>query len=405
MKSRARFRIPQRRFRGPRGRPRAPKLAVAAGSLFVLSVVGGCGWALSGKQIGGEPVTLIASHKTPKVRVPGPPAPVELQAKLEELAEKFREPVGIAVTDVTARWTAQVAGEEVFPQQSVSKLWVALATLQAVDRQTLRLDQPVVLTAEDRSVFYQPVTAHIRGSQGSYETTIHDLIRRQLIESDNAANDKLIGVLGGGAAVTRFMAEKGLEGLGIGETERDMQTRTAGLTWQPEYGHTWIFKEAREKLPEEVRDRALADYLANPADGAKPAAITESLAALKRGELLSAESTRVMLDTMAQCRTGASRLRAGLPGGWEIAHKTGTGPDWRGASVGINDVGLITAPDGRVFAVAVMMRQTHKPIAARSVLFQAVSRAVVDYWRASPQAITPADRRIASAGAPPETGR
>jgi len=42
--------------------------------------------------------------------------------------------VGIAVTDVEAGWTAQVDGEGLYPQQSVSKLWVAVATLEAVDR-------------------------------------------------------------------------------------------------------------------------------------------------------------------------------------------------------------------------------------------------------------------------------
>jgi beta-lactamase class A len=201
------------------------------------------------------------------------------------------------------------------------------------------------------------------------------------------------------------MADKGLDGLGRGETERELQTRTAGLTWKPEYGYTWIFKQAREQLPEDVRDQALADYLAHPADGAKPAAITETLAALKRGQLLSPEGTQVMLDLMAQCRTGSSRLRAGLPSNWQIAHKTGTGPDWRGASVGINDVGLITAPDGRTYAVAVMMRQTRKPTTARLALFQAVSRTVVDYWRSAPKSLAPADQRFAQAGAPSETAR
>jgi beta-lactamase class A len=89
---------------------------------------------------------------------------------------------------------------------------------------------------------------------------------------------------------------------------------------------------------------------------------------------------------MGEARTGYRRLRAGLPQGWSIAHKTGTGPDWRGASVGINDVGLITAPDGRTFAVAVMMRETRKPVGERMALMQKVSRSVVEYWRSQPQA-------------------
>ena len=63
---------------------------------------------------------------------------------------------------------------------------------------------------------------------------------RALIESDNSANDKLIAELGGADAVTRAISLKGLHGVAVGGAERDLQTRTAGLTWKPEYGRTWI---------------------------------------------------------------------------------------------------------------------------------------------------------------------
>jgi beta-lactamase class A len=308
-----------------------------------------------------------------------PPAPAALQAELKRLADGYGEDVGLAVTDVTTGWTAGVDLNEPYPQQSVSKLWVALSVLQAVDQGSLRLDQPVVLTKADRSVFYQPVTTLIRGPEG-YRTTVYELLQRQLIASDNAASDKLMATVGGVGVVTRTIADKGLDGVAVGGSEREVQTRTAGLTWQPEYGVTWIFKQARAELPDEVRDAALAAYLAAPPDGAAPGAITRALAALKRGELLSNDSTAVMLDLMGQCRTGSSRLRAGMPPGWTIAHKTGTGPDWRGASVGINDVGLMTAPDGHVYAVAVMLRQTAQPVRERLALMHAVSRAVADQW-------------------------
>jgi beta-lactamase class A len=370
---------------GRRGfRLRRPRVAALLGGGALLLVAAGTGvWLAYGDGLTAEPVHLTShAARQVKVRLPGRPAPQALQDRLTALAEAYREPVGIAVTDVNEGWTAQAAGEEVFPQQSVSKLWVALSVLQAVDRGALSLDRQVVLTPDDRSVFYQPLASRIRGQTG-YATTLSDLLRRQLTESDNAANDKLIRELGGGGAVTRTLTEKGLDGLGVGETERDLQTRTAGLSWRPEYGWTWIFKQAREKLPDEVRDAALADYLAHPADGAKPAAIAETLAALKRGELLSPGSTELMLGLMAQCHTGSSRLRAGLPGDWGIAHKTGTGPDWRGASVGINDVGLLTAPDGRTFAVAVMVRQTRQGAQARHRLMQSVARATEAYWRDS----------------------
>ena len=61
-----------------------------------------------------------------------------------------------------------------------------------------------------------------------------------------------------------------------------------------------------------------------------------------------------------------------------IAHKTGTGQDLEGLSTGYNDVGLITAPDGRAYAVAAMMAATARPIPERMLAMQEVSRAVAD---------------------------
>jgi len=297
---------------------------------------------------------------------------------------------------VASGWTAQVAGDQVFPQQSVSKLWVALAVMQAVDDHRLTLDQAVVMRPEDRSVFYQPLANRIRGPNG-LQITLADLLRHALIESDNSANDKLIAELGGADTVTRTIAAKGLHGLAVGGPEREVQTRTAGLTWKPEYGRTWIFKTARAQLPDAVRDEALAAYLDNPPDGATPLGIVTGLSALKRGELLSRASTDFMLGLMEEARTGAMRMHAAVPSGWTLAQKTGTGPDWRGASVGINDVGLLTAPDGRTYAVAVMIRQTSRPPSARHAIMQNVVRAVVAQWQAHAEQL-PAEGRQVAAG-------
>jgi len=359
-----------------RGRARPKTLAALAAALLAGGFAGG--WVSANHSVAEH----VSYTKGPAVKVShkrAPPAPAAFQAAIEKLAASYGEPVGIAVTDVADGWTAQVAGDETFPQQSVSKLWVALAVMQAVDDGSLQLDQWVVMRPQDRSVFYQPLASRIRGPDG-LPITLADLLRHALIESDNSANDKLIDEVGGAGVVTKAIADKGLDGLAVGGTERDMQTRTAGLTWQPQYGQTWIFKQARAALPDEVRDQALATYLADPPDGATPVGIVTALTQLKRGELLSRASTDFMLGLMGEARTGTQRLRGGLQPGWTLAHKTGTGPDWRGASVGINDVGLLTAPDGRIYAVAVMIRQTRAPASQRHRLMQGVTRAVEALW-------------------------
>lgn len=321
------------------------------------------------------PTLLAVNNRSAQTPKPGPEA---LQRDLDMLAEAFGETVGLAIVDISANWMVDVRGDMAFPQQSVSKLWVALTTLSAIDRGAAGLDDAVVLTEADRSVFNQPVSYLI--TPEGFPTTVEDLLRRALIESDNAANDKLMALAGGPGAVRRLLHEKGLEGISLAEDERHLQAHIAGLTWSSELAPYGAFNAARARLPTEARKAALEAYLSRPYDGARPGSVAVALGRLQAGDLLSKESTRWMLDTMARATTGPNRLKAGLPNGWRIAHKTGTGQDFQGGSIGINDVGLITAPDGRTYAVAVFLQRTHKPVSERLAFMQAVSQALVAHW-------------------------
>lgn len=361
-----------------RRRPRT----LAAAAALVVGAIGAGGLAMQHQAKASE-ARLTGAPLPVDIPEPIKPAPRALQEQLDALARAYGEEVGIAVTDVAEGWTAGVDAEGYYPQQSVSKLWVAMAVLKAADEGRLDVDAQVTLRHEDRSVFYQPVAYNI-GPAG-YTTQISSLLRRAIVESDNAANDRLMREAGGPDSVSLALAELGLSGVTVGAYERDLQALVAGLTWRPEYGIGWNFQAAREQLPRATREAALQSYLADPLDGAQPAAITRGLAALHRGELLSAQSTERLLTLMSQVRTGPRRLKGGLPPGWKIGHKTGTGQDYRGASVGINDVGLLTAPDGRTYAVAVMMRRTKKSVPERLVFMQSISRAVAAEWERSKQ--------------------
>ncbi|HET9161332.1 MAG TPA: class A beta-lactamase [Caulobacteraceae bacterium] len=313
-------------------------------------------------------------------RVPAPPAaPPELQAKIEDLAHRYGEKVGIAVMDVDKGWVAQVNGGDFFPQQSVSKTWVALSVLDAIDRGEMAFDQPVVMTQADRSVFFQPIARRI-GKNG-FQTDVADLLQRALTQSDNAANDMLIRLVGGAEAVMQTLDRKGLDGLRMDTDEKHLQAKVAGVPWNDNLVQGDRFRYLRSQLPDEVREQAMQRYVQDPYDGAQPVAIVQALGRLKRGQLLSTQNSQWMIETMMANTTGHSRLRAGAPRDWEIGDKTGTGQDWDGASVGINDIALMTAPDGRTYAVAVMIQRTKQGLEARRRFMQSVSRSVVEFWR------------------------
>lgn len=321
---------------------------------------------------------IVAPPPSPIFPVPSLPPAIsleQLRARIVALGQGFDGVVGIAVEDVRSTRTIGYGEHRPLPQQSVSKLWVAITLLDAVDRGVLRLDDAVVVRPEDLTLFHQPIAALVGGD--GYHTTIIDLLTRALTMSDNSANDKLLGLAGGPEAVRAKLARAGIAGIRFGPGERLLQSRTAGLAWRQDYASGDAFARARAALPPAVRQAALDSYLADPVDGAEPAGVVDALARLSGGLLLSPGSTRLLLALMAASRTGPERMRGALDPGWSLAHKTGTGQELAGLATGYNDVGLLTAPDGRTIALAVMIGSTRRTIPERQRLMQDVVRAVV----------------------------
>lgn len=312
---------------------------------------------------------------TPPPR-PAPPAPRSLVSQLDALVRNFGGVSGVAVTSVEDGWTATANARRRMPQQSVSKLWVSMAVLDAVDRGKIRLDDPLTISRADFTLFHQPVAALVKGDVG-YTATVGEIIRRAMQMSDNTCNDKLLRLVGGPQVVRDFIARKQLGAIRFGPGERLLQAGTAGLEWKPAYSMGNAFAQARARLTPAVRQAAYESYIKDPPDGAAPEAIANALSRLKRGDLLSPASTEWLLRTMAGARTGKARVRGAVPAGWQYAHKTGTGQDLRGRTAGFNDVGILTAPDGRSYALAVMIGDTPRPIRERQMLMQAVGTAII----------------------------
>ncbi len=353
------------------------RIIVAATVLATLAACSPSRPGASASAPGRADPVAVSLPVPPPVPIVAHPAPVQLARSIEALHAGFEGKMGIAVRGVDSGWTVQAGGRQFLPQQSVSKLWVAITLLDLRDQGKARLDDPVVVRPEDLTLFHQPIAMLVKGD--GYHTTVGELLRRALTMSDNTANDRLLSYVGGPAAVRSMIERKRLGGIRFGPGERLLQARTAGLTWQPGYAVSGAFEQARGRLSPAARAAALDAYVADPPDGAEPVAIVDALARLARGDLLSETSTRVLLDTMGQSITGRARLRAALPAGWKIAHKTGTGQDLGQRNAGFNDVGLLTAPDGRRFTIAVMIGDTRESMSARQQLIQSVAAAVAGY--------------------------
>lgn len=373
--------------RAVKSRWRLGPVTIAAG---LMALAGACTAIPSTRSI---PVAAAAPLPTsPKPEAPASrahpavtqarqqPSPA-LVATIQTLGRQFNGRVGIAVQRVDAGWTVTHNGDQLFPQQSVSKLWVAMTMFDAIDRGKVSLDTPVTIRPGDLTLFHQPIAAMVKGE--GYKTTLRDLLFRAMQQSDNTANDSILRTVGGPEAVRGYLARRffGPETIRFGPGERMLQSQTAGLTWSQDMAMGRRFYTARANLPRSAREKALDAYLANPIDGAAPTAIVRALAKLKKGDMLSPSSTQALLAIMGDAKTGPQRVKAGVPEGWTYVHKTGTGQDLSPRSTGYNDVGIMTAPDGTSYAIAVMIGETTVSIPERWALMQSVARAVAALHR------------------------
>lgn len=284
--------------------------------------------------------------------------------------------MGVCVQTTTQ--STCVRAQDRFSLQSVMKLLVAFAAMDAIDSGRWRLEDPVVVRKADLSLYVQPI-AKLVGPDG-YRTTIGDLVRRAVIDSDSAATDVLIARLGGTAAVTASMARHHIEGIRVDRDERDLQTEIVGLTWRPEFVDADLLDREIRQVPEARRDRAFAAYQNDSRDTATPAGMTAFLMRLVSGELLSRESTAFLLQAMKECTTFPDRLKAGVPSSWEISHKTGTSGTWRGVTAATNDVGILKTPDGTAIAVSAFLADSPASAKERAATIAAVAALVVQHY-------------------------
>ena len=343
--------------------------------------LGLAGVVLASTQVSASAATQPDTPRPTYQPAPAPsplrdlPAPQYLRNRIDELGRGFNGRVGIAVRSIDDGWSTGWREDELYPQQSVSKLWVSITALDAVDKGRVSLNDQVTLTRDDLTLFHQPIAAKILG--GGYTTTLGDLMFKAITTSDNTANDKLMRSVGGAQAVRSMIAAKRLGAIRFYNGEKALQSKIAGLIWSPSYSVGSAFYQARDALPLALRRSAFNRYVADPYDGAAPSAIVNALARLKLGLLLSPESTRRLLYIMANTHTGPNRLKGGLAPGWTLNHKTGTGQVLGNSQAGYNDIGILTAPDGKSYSVAVMIKLTSVPLPVRMTLMNNVVRAVI----------------------------
>jgi beta-lactamase class A len=261
--------------------------------------------------------------------------------------------------------------DQLFPMASSYKIAIAGTLLAKVDDGKLKLEE--MLPVNPANYVESDVIATALIHPG-VSLSVQNLLELMLTHSDNTATDMLMATVGGAEAVTAWI--HGLEITGL-RVDRD----TAGILRDFFKLPNGIFSEAlaaARKADPKIEERGShpnPTYDNDPRDTTTPMAMAELLTKIFSGHALSPANTKVIVAMMERCHTGDDRIRARLPGGTVVADKTGT----LGGSV--NDVGVITLPEGKgQVVIAVFIKKSDLPVAAREKVVADLSRALYDYF-------------------------
>ncbi len=227
--------------------------------------------------------------------------------------------------------------EERFPFCSTFKMLVAAAILKRGMTDDGLLQRRIAYRKE-ALVRHSPVTEkHIANGM-----TVLELCAAAIQHSDNTAVNLLLKILGGPEALTAFARSIGDDAFRLDRWEPDLNTA----------------------LPGDVRDTTT------------PAAMAKTLKRLALGDLLAPPQRERLLDWLKGNTTGNARIRAGVPAGWIVGDKTGSG------SYGTtNDIGILWPPTGtpvEPVVVAIYFTRHKKDAPTRDDVIASATRLLIE---------------------------
>ncbi|NTX32273.1 PenA family class A beta-lactamase, partial [Burkholderia pyrrocinia] len=241
--------------------------------------------------------------------------------------------LGVCAIDTASGRRVAHRADERFPFCSTFKAMLSAAVLaQSVARPGL-LQQRVTYGKADL-VNYSPVTEKQVGAG----MTVAELCEATIQYSDNSAANLLMKLIGGPSAVTAYARSIGDDTFRLDRWETELNTA----------------------LPGDLRDTTT------------PAAMAASMRVLTLGDALPAAQRAQLVAWLRGNKVGDKRIRAGVPAGWTVGDKTGTG-DY-GTT---NDAGVVWSPSRAPIVLVVYYTQARADARAKDDVIADVARVVV----------------------------
>jgi beta-lactamase class A len=253
--------------------------------------------------------------------------------------------MGVTIKNVESGDTLSIHGHDHFPMQSVYKFHLALAVLDQVDKGNLSTDQKIMVKQSDYFPdTWSPIAK--KYPNGDVNLTIRELLQYTVSQSDNIGCDILFRLVGGPAKVNEYIQGQGIEDVAIVNTEAEMHA-----AWDMQFNN-WTTPEAMAHL----------------------------LGLFTQKKILAPFTHHLLMEIMEQTITGNKRIKGLLPAGTPVAHKTGMGGNDTGLIAAINDVGIITLPNGDHIAIALFISNTKESVEKLEGVMAKISKMVYDHY-------------------------
>jgi beta-lactamase class A len=240
--------------------------------------------------------------------------------------------LGVAAFDTGTGRRLRHRASERFPMCSTFKLMAVSAILHRVDTRCEELARPVRVDKAD-VVGWAPVTSKHIGEK----LPLSALCEAAITLSDNGAANLILEALGGPQGVTGYARS-------LGDHVTRLDRRELALN---------------EGAPGDPRDTTAPD------------ATVANLQKLIAGKALTPGSRDQLVAWLVADQMGKARIRAGVPAGWRVGDKTGTG-----GHNSTNDVAVIWPPGRKPILVAAYSTQSRKPTAELEAALAEVGRIV-----------------------------
>lgn len=269
----------------------------------------------------------------------------DLRQQLNQIIAAKNATVGISIKSIEDKDTLSINGNLKAPLMSVFKFHIALTVLNKVDEGKLSLDQKFFIKKKD---LHEDTWSPMREDfpEGNMYLTLDKLLRYTVSHSDNNGCDLLIDLVGGTKVIQKFINKQGIKDFVIKVNEQQMEI------WKNLYVNTTT-----------------------------PLATTELLEKFYKGEILKENTTKYLYQIMVETSRGLTWMKAGLPEGTELAHRTGmSGTNDNNLRVAMNDVGIVKLPNGKHFILSVYLKEITESQEDTEKIIADIAKATWDYF-------------------------